>query len=267
MKQKQMTLIAVGCGVACATCVGAFMASVQGAADSARAEALARFGGEQVEVCVATRDIAPGERVDLSAIETKLWIADLLPEGSMQSSADIAGQVATSAIIKGEVISSKRFESERASLEVPAGKEAVSVPAKTVQAVGGAIRAGMSVDVYSSGSSGTSLIAGNVVVLDTSMGDSGFITSSDTGWITLGVEPEKVQELVAASNKTTLYFVLPGSSPDAAANNAEAESTPESAAPAQPEQNPSATASEKDTEGKSQNASSSAAANRKGEGD
>ena len=70
MKQRQMTAIAIGCGVACAVCVAAFMASVQGKADADRAEALARYGGEQAEVCVATRDIAAGERVDLSAVES-----------------------------------------------------------------------------------------------------------------------------------------------------------------------------------------------------
>ena len=44
-----------------------------------RADALARYGGDQVEVCVAKRDIAAGETVDSGAIETRLWVADLLP--------------------------------------------------------------------------------------------------------------------------------------------------------------------------------------------
>ena len=210
MKQKQMTVIAVACGVACAACVVVFMVGVRGQADAARAEALARYGGEQVEVCVATRDIAAGERVDLSAVETKLWVADLLPEEALRSGADAAGKVATSSILKGEVVSAKRFASARDSLDVPAGKEAVSVPAKAVQAVGGAIRPGMSVDVYSSGDSSTAAIARSVLVLAASVGEGGSLVSSDTGWITLAVAPEKVQEIIAASNKTSLYFVIPG---------------------------------------------------------
>lgn len=210
MKQKQMTVIAVVCGVACAACVVVFMVGVRGQADAARAEALARYGGEQVEVCVATRDIAAGERIDLSAVETKLWVADLLPEEALRSGADAAGKVATSSILKGEVVSAKRFASARDSLDVPAGKEAVSVPAKAVQAVGGAIHPGMSVDVYSSGDSSTAAIARSVLVLATSVGEGGSLVSSDTGWITLAVAPEKVQEIIAASNKTSLYFVIPG---------------------------------------------------------
>ena len=40
---------------------------VRGEAERARADALARYGGDQVEVCVAKRDIAAGETVDSGA--------------------------------------------------------------------------------------------------------------------------------------------------------------------------------------------------------
>ena len=210
MKQKQMTIVAVACGLVCALCVGLFMMSVQGEADSARAEALARYGGEQVEAYVATRDIVAGERVDLSAVETKLWVADLLPENAVRSTSDAVGKTATSTIYKGEVITAGRFEAGKDSIDVPAGKQAVSVPAKAVQAVGGAIHAGMSVDIYSSGDSTTTALATNVNVLDTSVASSSSLSSGDNGWITLAIEPDKVQEIIAASNKTTLYFTLPG---------------------------------------------------------
>ena len=191
-------------------CIGAYLASVKGAANAERAEVLARFGGEQVEVCVATRDIAAGERLDSSSVEDRLWVADLLPEGAIRQSGDATGRIATTSILKGEVVSEKRFEVERGVLDVPAGKEAVSVPAKAVQAAGGAIRPGMSVDVYSSGDSTTALLAEKVVVIDTSVKGSGSLLSSDAGWITLAVEPDRVQEIIAAASKTSLYFVVPG---------------------------------------------------------
>lgn len=210
MRQRRMTIIAVACGVLCAVCIGAYLASVKGAANAERAEVLARFGGEQVEVCVATRDIAAGERLDSSSVEDRLWVADLLPEGAIRQSGDATGRIATTSILKGEVVSEKRFEVERGVLDVPAGKEAVSVPAKAVQAAGGAIRPGMSVDVYSSGDSTTALLAEKVVVIDTSVKGSGSLLSSDAGWITLAVEPDRVQEIIAAASKTSLYFVVPG---------------------------------------------------------
>lgn len=210
-------MIAVACGVVCAMCVAAFLASVNSAANAERAEVLARYGGEQVEVCVATRDIAAGERLDASAVEGRLWVADLLPEGAIRQSGDVLGRTATTSILKGEVVSEKRFEVERGVLDVPAGKEAVSVPAKAVQAAGGAIRAGMSIDVYSSGDSSTTLIAEKVVVIDTSVKGSGSLLSSDAGWITLAIEPNRVQEIIAAASKTSLYFVVPGEGAEQAA--------------------------------------------------
>jgi len=214
MKDRRLIITAVACGVICAGCIAVFMHSVQGEADAARAEALARYGGEQVEVCVATRDVVAGERVDASAVEKRLWIADLLPEGAVREAADIVGKTATSGIIKGEVVSEKRFESNRSVLDIPVGKEAVSVPAKAVQAVGGAIQPGMTVDVYSSGDTSTAAIARGVIVLDSSVGESSSLVSSESGWITLAVDPESVQEFIAASSKTSLYFVIPGEKAD-----------------------------------------------------
>ena len=61
-----------------------------------------------------------------------------------------------------------------------------------------------------SGGSTTTVLARDVLVLDSSVGSSNSLTSSDSGWITLAVDPDRVEEIVAASNKTDLYFVLPG---------------------------------------------------------
>lgn len=220
MKQKHLTIAAIACGTLCATCVAGFLWNVQGEANATRAEVLARYGGEQVEVCVATRDVAAGERLDASAVETKLWVADLLPEQAVSDSMAAVGRTATSSILKGEVISERRFQEGPGALDIPQGFDAVSVPTKAVQAVGGAIRPGMSVDVYSLGSSGTTPLAQNVIVLATSVGESGSLVSNDSGWITLAVAPERVEEIIAASGKTNLYFVLPGDTPTQTADDA-----------------------------------------------
>jgi len=220
MKQKRLMILAIACGAVCALCVFAFMGTVQGEANAARAEALARYGGEQVDVCVATRDIAAGERIDNSSIEMKLWVADLLPEGAFSDAADVVGRTAASSILKGEVLSSKRFEQTRDILEVPEGKAAVSVPAKTVQAVGGAVRPGMHVDIYATGDTAATAIAENVLVLATSSNEGGSLVA-DASWITIALDPEKVQEMVTASSRYDLYFVLPGTSANAAVQSTE----------------------------------------------
>ena len=210
MKRSRTTIVGIACGLACAACVFAYMQGVRGEADAARAEALARYGGEQLEVCVAKRDIAAGETVDAGAVQTRMWVADLLPAEAFRSADDVVGKKASSTILAGEVLSGQRFRDAGSRLDVPEGLTALSVPAKDVQAVGGAIAAGSQVDIYATGGTSTDVLASDVLVLATSAGSR---ESSDAkvSWITVAVKAESVQEIVAAAQKTELYFTLPAS--------------------------------------------------------
>lgn len=206
MERKRTKIIAVASGVVCALCVGLFMQSVQGSADAARAEALEKYGGAQVDVWVAKRDIAAGERVEPSMVEAKSWIADLLPDDALRSSESVSGNTASSPIFAGEVLVGKRFAATSSQLDVPSGTTALSVPAKAVQAVGGGLEPGMYVDVYSTGDSKTSVIAKDVLVLASSGAGSSLSSSS---WVTIAVPDKLVQQLVSAANSSELYLALP----------------------------------------------------------
>lgn len=216
MRRKKTMAIGIASGLLCAACVLLYLQDVNGRAEAARTEALARYGGEQLEVCVAKRDIAAGESVDAAAIDTKLWVADLLPEDAVRSASDVVDRKATSSILAGEVISSKRFEETTASLDVPDGFSAVSVPARDVQAVGGAVAPGMSVDVYATGATSTDVIVREALVVSTSASGADAQGDGSVKWLTLAVSPDRVQELVAAAQSSELYFVLPGEGGDAA---------------------------------------------------
>lgn len=209
VKSKRTLLLGLTCGIVCAVSVFLYTGTVKAEASADREEMLARYGGEQIEACVATRDIAAGETVSASNVSQKTWITQLLPEEAVLLSDDAIGKKATSSISKGEVVTAKRFASEDQSIDVPEGLSALSVPAKDVQAIGGSVHAGMKVDVYATGASATEVLAREVLVLATSTGES---TNSSTAfsWITLALKNESVQELIAASQKTELYFVLPG---------------------------------------------------------
>lgn len=210
MKRNVTTVAGVVCGVVCAACVLVYLQGVRGEAEAARAEALARYGGEQLEVCVAKRDIAAGEPVDAGALETRLWVADLLPAEAVRAPSDVVGRTASSTILAGEVLSLRRFQDTEGQVEVPDGLKAVSVPAKDVQAVGGAIVAGSRVDMYATGGTSTDLVASGVLVLATSASSREGSDAGAVSWITVAVEPDRVQEVVAAAQKTDLYFALPG---------------------------------------------------------
>lgn len=209
---KRNRSIAMGliCGLLCAICVGVYIAHVDEQASAAQAEVLARYGGDQIDVCVAKRDIAAGNMIGEGDVETKTWIATMLPANAVMSKVEAVGKRVGSTILAGEVISTSRFGFESADIEIPEGFVAISVPSREVQAVGGAIAAGMVTDVYAVGGSSTKRIASAVHVLATSMSSEG--ASSSSAWVTLAVRPEAVQELVTAAETLEMYFALPSES-------------------------------------------------------
>lgn len=212
MQRKKSLIFGLICGIACMMGVFLYLQEAQALMEKEHQDALARYGGEQVEVYVATRDVLVGEIVDASNTEKRLWLAALLPQGAVSDLDAIAGKAATAPLYKDEVLLEARFNNaQRQALQVPEGLCAVSVPSKSVTAVGGSLAPGTIVDVYATSGLGTDLVALRVEVLSTSAlaADGKESGSPDVTWVTLAVKPGLVEELIAASQKAELYFALP----------------------------------------------------------
>lgn len=201
--KKGMAVLAVLSGIVCALSVFAYTDAVRSEASAARADALEKYGGDQLEVCVATRDIAPGETIDSSNIAMRQWVVDLLPAGAVRTFADVSGKQAASAVLAGEVLSEKRFEKTALDIAVPAGLQAVSVELGEAQAVGGALAEGAHVDVYAVGATGASLLEPGVLVA--AVGSE----SGSRRWVTLAARPACVEEIIATTQKASIYLALP----------------------------------------------------------
>ncbi len=199
------------CGLLCALCVGAYLLSVDGEKRAAEAEMLSRYGGDQVQACVAKHDIAAGETVTEGDVEERTWIASLLPADAVLRREEAVGKQVGSTILMGEVISTARFGFDSSAIDVPQGAYALSVPAKEVQAVGGALCPGVAADVYAVGPSSTTKLASEALILATSASQDGKGSGADA-WVTLAVRPSCVQEMIQAAESQTLYFALPGPS-------------------------------------------------------
>lgn len=206
-KRTRSIMMGLVFGLLCALSVGVYITQLDERANAAQAEMLAKYGGEQIDVCVAKRDIAAGTTITDGDVETKTWIAALLPANAVVDKRQAVGKRVGSTILCGEVISESRFGFESSDIDVPDGFVAVSVPSREVQAVGGAVRAGMTTDVYAVGGSSTTRIAPAVRVLATSMSSDG--SGSASAWVTLAVKPDVVQELVTAAETLEIYFTLP----------------------------------------------------------
>jgi pilus assembly protein CpaB len=223
LKNKRI-LIALLCGAAAALALSLSVNSALAQAAASRETTLAAFGGEQVDVFVASRDIAVGETLDESNVALTRWLAALLPQGALTRADEVLGKTAQVSLLKNEPVAQAKLGAVNKALSVPDGFCALSVPSQDVLAVGGAIGVGSIVDVYANGAAGVTLLASDVLVLATNNkaqsasgeADSGGFFGSSTSkaalsWVTLAVPPERVSEFLAAAQGKNLSFVLPGS--------------------------------------------------------
>lgn len=200
----RLTLSAVS-GIAAAVLALAYGASVREAAERERRESMERYGGELVAVCVATREIEPGEELGDGNVAVEEWVSSLLPPDAAMGLDDVAGTVATSRIPERSVIARAHLRERAEGIEVPRGKVAVSVASDEEHALGGALGRGDQVDVYVSREDIADRIA-RATVLDTS---ALAVDGGQTTWVTLAVDPSDVKEVLVASGAGAVTLVLP----------------------------------------------------------
>lgn len=206
MKRRTRVVLSLFSGIAAAAIAFVYASSLRVDADRARNEAMARYGGDLVAVCVATRDIDPGEALDEGNVAVEEWVASLVPAGSATSLKEAVGRTATSRIPKRAVICATYFKAGTDEIEVPRGKVAVSIASDAEHAVGGALARGDTVDVYVSKDGVADRLA-QAQVLDTSaLADGG----GEVSWVTLAVGQGTVGELLAARERGAVTLVIPG---------------------------------------------------------
>lgn len=210
MKRRTRVVLSVISGVAAAAIAFLYVSSVRAEAERMQREALQRYGGELVNVCVATRDIDPGETLDETNVVVEEWVAALLPPDAAASLREVVGKTATSRIPKRAVLCPVYTEPREPALDTPSGLVAVSVAVDEAHAVGGALEGGDEVDVYVSKDAVANRL-GSAVVIETS------VEATDGGklaWVTIGVKPEAVSEVLAATTSGAVTLVAPRASGD-----------------------------------------------------
>lgn len=201
------TKIALISGILGGLCAIFLLVSVKSESSAQQKEMAEKYGGTQTEVCVAKRDIAAGETLKDTDVEVRQWVSSMLPENATCSKKDCVGKQLGSSILKGEVVSTNRFQSQDSSISVPSGMVAVSIPLDDTSSVGGTLKVNQKVDVYATGSTTTTKICSSVQILETSNSDK--TVNSETKWVTLAVAKDSAQEVVSAAQKLKLYVVLP----------------------------------------------------------
>lgn len=216
MSARLRLMVVIVAALVAAISMGAYAKSVEQRVEAGRDGALLGFGSESVDVIVAVRDISVGERIVPESVRVEPWPPALLARGAIRAGELPNDAVASSAILAGEVLSNLRLGEPGAGLSMPGGLTAVTVPSEDVRAVGGAVRPGSRVDVYSVRGGSAVLLAQSIDVLATSVtsgeGDSSVFAGgagSKIRWVTLAVPPEAAEQIVGAADTGALYLTLP----------------------------------------------------------
>ena len=212
MRRSRRIAISIAVGLAAAVISVAYAGSVKAKTQDALEHATERYGGEMVEVCVAARDIDPGEVLDEANVLVESWVSGLLPREAATSVREVAGKTVASRIPKGAVVCGAYLEAAKDGVEVPRGMVAVSVSSDESHAVGGSVSNGDKVDVYVSKDGIADRLCSGRVLATSSQADG----AGQLEWVTLAVGPGAVSELLAATSRGQVTLVIPGETSKAA---------------------------------------------------
>lgn len=208
MRRRTRLVLSAACGTLAMLLASSYAEAAQREAESARAEALERYGGEVTNLVVAREGLAAGDVVGESDVEVREWLADLAPEGSLSTVDDVVGQRLTSAVAAGSPLSEVAFAGGEGTVEVPDGRVAVTVRITDKTGVTGSLANGARLLVYEVGKDGTSLVSGDATVVGASE-RAGSAAASTGSSVTLAVAPECVTRVLRSGADGSLRLALP----------------------------------------------------------
>ncbi len=233
MSVRFRVVFALACAVLAAMLCTVYAQHVQAETERERSEALERYGGETVNLVVATKNLSSGETVTKDEVTTKEWLSDLAPEGAKTDIDEVVGKRLTSAVASGSPLCSLAFEEPEGTAQVPDGHVALSLSSADRLGLPDGAATGARLLAYRMSDSGTSLISDDVRLLATGSEGQRYGSSS----ITLAVLPSQVADILAASASGNLRLVVPADDVDVQATGAA--TAPTSVAPTAQEGNPS----------------------------
>jgi pilus assembly protein CpaB len=186
---------------------------------------------EAVQVLRVVKEIPPGETVEAAQAAGKIETSsvsqkDLLPE-ALTTTDGIAGKVATTAIYKGEQLTSSKFGATGAAngLTIPKGKIAISINLTDPARVAGFVNPGDKVAIFMTGSGGAEggtysrlllpniqvIGAGTTTMIATTTTDAAGAQTTDQlpkTLLTVAVTQPEAERLLYASSNGELSFGL-----------------------------------------------------------
>lgn len=226
-------------GVVVAGIVVALLGMVLVFTYAGRVRAGAGVSGAAGTAYVATNDIPAGTRWEdmVGALKKKDVPADVRPATAVATTSQLNGKAAIRGIAKGEIVTTTQFNtSSSGGLDIPAGKNAVTVNLTVPQAVARYIQPGADANVYVSyknlptagnpaDANVTKLLLSNIKVLanqpmqaptaEAADANAAAATQGNEVLLTLSLAPDEAERLIFAKENGSLHLglVRPGDAP------------------------------------------------------
>lgn len=205
MSKRFRLIFALACSVLSMMLCALYADHVRGEAERVRSDAIARYGGEVVTLVVTSEDLEPGDIVTQANVTTRDWLADLAPDGALQSLDETLGKEISVPASKGAPLTKLNFRTNEVMADVPSGHVALTLPITDKLGISRNLSQGASLEAYQVSKDGTSLIAKGMQVLSQPSANA----SLSGAQVTLAVPPEGVSAVLAASAAGDLRLVIP----------------------------------------------------------
>lgn len=209
MSRRFRMIVSAACALA-AVVLGLLYANhVEGQAESIRAEAVARYGGEVTRLLVATKALEAGDVISSANTAEKEWLSDLAPKGALTDFSQVKGKQVSVPVSQGAPLCELNFREGSAMADVPSGYVALSVPLTDKLGLTSAVGVGTTLAAYKVADSKTALLTADVQVLLAPANDGSTVLSK--GSLCVAVRPKDVASLLSASSEGSLRLVIPAS--------------------------------------------------------
>lgn len=178
--------------------------------------ALYLVAAQRVAVLVAARDIEAPRVLTAADVELRDVPPDLVPDGAIRSVDAGVGLTPTAPLLRGQLLLVRGLARDAhpfaSGLAIPPGMRAIAIPVSAVDAVGGTIRPGASIDVVAVPTPGraaperaTEVLATSVLVLDVRTESGSPLLGREPG--SAGAVPDRIGSLVIALSPADVLWV------------------------------------------------------------
>ncbi len=209
MSRRFRMIVSAACALAAVVLCLLYANHVEGQAESIRAEAVARYGGEVTRLLVATKTLEAGDVISSANTAEKEWLSDLAPKGALTDFSQVKGKQVSVPVSQGAPLCELNFREGSAMADVPSGYVALSVPLTDKLGLTSAVGVGTTLAAYKVADSKTALLTADVQVLLAPANDGSTVLSK--GSLCVAVRPKDVAALLSASSEGSLRLVIPAS--------------------------------------------------------